>query len=318
MERKLKDTILKSGIPLEVSVVDKLSEYGFDDQGEITYEREGKLFSTDIKADREIFHKSGLPFDLVLSIECKFRTPEHDWFFMRFPRESRFGFRHDTGLISFRDYIRRVKENSSDELEGINFGRFVNFLECEEVDKGVEIIKNRDFDHSAIRKCISQSIFGALKAQEEALRYNTDIMAEGLAEQEWQDDIESQFFYGAIGSLTLPIVVTTADLYKMKDGLRLEDVKSSDDPENLFEKVKFVKYKKAEAEEASQFTEKLLSRENLSCYDEMDRIREAYPKEMELSRLPDIRPSSPIYFVDYEHLDEFLENLEETIEDVEG
>ncbi|MFB6216577.1 MAG: hypothetical protein ABEJ72_06380, partial [Candidatus Aenigmatarchaeota archaeon] len=98
----------------------------------------------------------------------------------------------------------------------------------------------------------------------------------------------------------------------------LEDVKSSDDPENLFEKVKFVKYKKAEAEEASQFTEKLLSRENLSCYDEMDRIREAYPKEMELSRLPDIRPSSPIYFVDYEHLDEFLENLEETIEDVEG
>lgn len=316
MDNKIKDTILKSGIPLEVSVVDKLSDHGFSDLGEITYKREDKTFSTDIRASKQFTNKSGIVGECNLAMECKFRTPNHDWFFMRFPKDREISSRHDTGLITFTDYGRRLRDNAIEEenVRSINFGRLNSLFNADPVNKGVEIINQKKFDHSTVRKSMSQAIYGAIQAQKSALHYYTDNMGEALAEQEWQDEIDPKYIVGAISGITLPVVVTTAEIYQMKEGILLEDVKEADEPENLFRKVKAVKFLKNE-DNAREFARKKFERNNIHFIDQMDKIARSYSLDLPVTNRypPNISGSSPIYVVKYEYLDDFLENLENVL-----
>jgi hypothetical protein len=51
---KFKQFLLRSGIPLEASIAQKVQKQGFIDQGEYPYERNGKIFSIDINVEKTL------------------------------------------------------------------------------------------------------------------------------------------------------------------------------------------------------------------------------------------------------------------------
>jgi hypothetical protein len=100
---KIKNSLLKSGIPLEVSTCKKLVEYGYHDFGEYFYERNEKIFSLDMHGtkfiDTPISSKQGC---IELLIECKYREPNKAWYFFSFKGDI-FGLKRENPTNIFID-----------------------------------------------------------------------------------------------------------------------------------------------------------------------------------------------------------------------
>jgi hypothetical protein len=90
---KWKDFLLKSSLPLEQVVAEKVSNAGLHIGGEFAYLRNNEEnniaeFSIDLSASisNQIRVDVGIWSTLELLIECKYSSPEVDWIFARYPK----------------------------------------------------------------------------------------------------------------------------------------------------------------------------------------------------------------------------------------
>lgn len=215
---KGKDALLRSSLPLEHLVAQKLSRLGVYVGGEFTYLRPNENgisteFSTDLWAFtflEENHKKEAFWSSCNFIIECKYTHQSVKWIFAPHPLEDDASF--ETGYINiFQDLcVKRVDESLLDEFDGdINY--------C---IKGIEL-QEKDCNPSAINK-------GLRQLQYAAIQLSRRCMASQICTCH-DEDLEIDFL--------CPILVTTAPLYIIKENLDLNDFYNAEKVEDVAEQV---------------------------------------------------------------------------------
>lgn len=204
---KWKDALLKSGLPLEYEVKAFLErekkclitwEQSYlrpDDDGVI------KEFSYDINAS---YIKS--PYDVEFMTECKYRTEGTKWFFM--PEE--YGGMDEIHLTCFMHAIDYFHSWSWDWNQYMPYCEMLGPL-C---SKGIEIYSNGENNSKSIRQAVSQLSYALAKQIIGTISDHID--EHGIRFRE----------------ILIPVIVTTADLFRFKENITIEDIKKCSRPED--------------------------------------------------------------------------------------
>ena len=213
---KWKDYLLKSSLPLEFEVKQKLKELGFWTEYDFSYLRANENnivteFSYDIDATKEI----GIHcFELM--IECKFRDDSTNWLFL--PEQYN---ESDRG-IGMNDFL-----NTNDffyKHKYPDFFKTLNFKETARLcSKGIEIHSNGQ-NPKTITQAVSQLSFALIEKVITA--FNKQIE---------QKEEHEHFIYHHI-----PIIVTTANLYRLRDDISISDIRNATDLTQLADKEKML------------------------------------------------------------------------------
>ena len=204
-----KDRLLSSGVPLEYSVIRIFEELGIRDPGEYRYERAtpdgfSQVFSVDVHAKKVDPHRD-------LHIEClverKYRHDGTKWIFV--PRD--YGEIFSQGP-SFANLFVTMDQCCVDR----KFDRSI--LEKFEqryplCARGIELLPD-DANPKTIEQAVQQ------------LRYG--VVAKAV------DAIDWQIFMSGEDSRTpmyviIPIIVTTAELWRLKIGTTVEDIRNAEE-----------------------------------------------------------------------------------------
>lgn len=303
---KIKDLLLKSGIPLEVSVVDKIAKFNVDDCGEIEYERDGKIFSTDIHATKDFNIGNNFLLSTNFVIECKYKTRDHNWFFMKFP-ESDYSLRSDARNEVF-DYLLRpllikIGYQFKEQHIGLKELRVSNLFKVKTANKGVDIVKN-DFNHSIIREAVSQVVFASIVANNESVEENIHFISGLYANPD--KEIE---YKNPIATLTIPIIITTANLFRVRDNLSIEDIENENDILNLSEKEKGILLINSDYAKSAKFSKQLFEKSPISFNNELENwITNFQPPDF--FRIDMLKYTHPgyIYIINYYHFEELFAN----------
>lgn len=319
----LKEAFLKSGIPLESSVVDKMRKHGLDDFGELEYTRDGKTFSTDCWFTLEEPISERLNALISLVIECKYKSDGQYWFFMEYPtnEDGYTSLRKDARHTLCCNFLEPSVKKINEKLFNPNVIKDLQRTEelgLKKASKGIDLFEksyqnkqngkvnaeNGDSNPNVIREAVSQVCHGALAAQHFNVWLNI-----GAFEDILSNDIKKNDELSVI-SLTIPIIVTTAKLIRIKDGVSIEDIRGSEHISDLTTEEKAIylyttnykdyhrfidKLKEEEPHELGQNTQKWF--ESLSEYDHM--LFEQYDRSI----------PTRVYVVRYNHLDEFIDLL---------
>jgi hypothetical protein len=208
MSKKIwKDHLLSSGVPLEYSVIRIFEELGIRDAGEFCYERktaEGvpQIFSVDVHSmDYDIRRE----FWIECLVECKYRHDGTKWVFV--PQEygdSFFG-------PDLSDLFVTLDQCCLDrKLDRSILAKFEDkYPLCA---KGIELLPD-DANPKTIEQAIQQ------------LRYA--VVAKAM------EAIDHQLVTPTTSTMPIwvivPIIVTTAELWRLKVGTTVEDVRNAED-----------------------------------------------------------------------------------------
>ncbi|MGB8217234.1 MAG: hypothetical protein WCE94_08025 [Candidatus Methanoperedens sp.] len=307
---QIKDTILKTGIPLEISVVKKILKYGLEEFGEVEYEREGQLFSTDIHVQKEYKILDNLMIVVNFVVECKYKTRDHIWFFMQFPRGNDYSMRSDARNDVFDELsiplIRKMGYQIKNEPV-FSILRIENFFDVKIVDKGAEIINDK-FDPNTIKRALYQAVFGSVKVQKDSIQYILEKLPSDLDLHAVQNFYENEKETFPIISITLPVIVTTARLFRLHEDISLEDIEKQEDIFSLFEEENGLLLMNLNYETVWKFSEELFKKEPLPIYDEL--------KSNEHLNLLHLRNPGYVYIINYEHFDELFSKCLHKIENL--
>ncbi|PKP23042.1 MAG: hypothetical protein CVU05_01305 [Bacteroidetes bacterium HGW-Bacteroidetes-21] len=202
---KWKDFLLKSSIPLEYEVMQLLSENGCVGNYEYTYLREDENevineFSYDIDAS---YIKGGDFFDLM--IECKYRDPSTNWIFI----PENYGGINEIESYAFLNPIDHfTKEKKFLPLDYEPLGALCG--------KGIEITSGGQ-NPKTITQTISQLSYAMAEKIVSAMEHQIDEL---LATSE-------VIFYN------VPIIVTTANLYRLNENVTMEEIKKASNIEDV-------------------------------------------------------------------------------------
>ncbi|HZW26798.1 MAG TPA: hypothetical protein VFF26_15070 [Gallionella sp.] len=198
---KWKDSLLKSSLPLEHLVAASLAKLDWDVWGQFTYSRKNESgiatdFSADLHAFKEYSTQTHWLGTLQVLIECKYASPGVRWVFLPYPETAQLF----SGVLKVFDQVANKR---------VTTHRFLSEIEndLEYCIRGISIYDS-GFDENAIQKGASQ------------LRYAMPRIAERFISghaHDWHDE-----------DIVLPfacaILVTTAPIYCLKQGLTLENI----------------------------------------------------------------------------------------------
>ncbi len=217
--KKWKNTLLGSGLPLEYLVANKLEKLDIYVTGEYSFWRpnENRVnteFSVDLLASRFFEQTEGKEDfwgELHFLIECKYNYPGVKWIFSPFPQE------HEliVGFINtFQDFtVTRINKESLISFDGI----------LDYCLKGIELHEDGVNSQSIIRG-INQLRYGSVQL-------SRNFIAGQVGS--WHDsELHIEFL--------CPILITTASLFVLKQGLLLEDFHSADKIEDVTRNVEAV------------------------------------------------------------------------------
>ncbi len=199
--KKWKDFLLKSSIPLEYEVKQLLDKYGCVSNYEFTYLRHDENevineFSYDIDAS---YIKEGHFFELM--IECKYRDLSTNWVFI----PDSYGGMDEIEPYSFlnpNDHF--TQENKFLKLDYEPLASLCG--------KGIEI-NSEGQNPKTITKAINQLSYAM-----------AEKVVSGMEHQ-----IEKLLTTSEIIFYNIPIIVTTANLYRLKENVTIKEIKESDD-----------------------------------------------------------------------------------------
>jgi len=211
---KWKDALLKTSLPLEHIVAERLGKKGFDIWGEFSFIRENEQgveteFSVDLRAVDFIrkgkIHWAGLN----LLIECKYNYPGVRWVFAPHPESATV----ITGVISkFQDLcIRRVADTSA-------LYKLDNDLDF--CVKGIELHES-DANTQSVSRGLHQ------------LRWALPQLAAEIIRDQATTLHDEDSYIGYI----CPILVTTAPLYVLRTGLNINKFQKASDLKDIAENV---------------------------------------------------------------------------------
>lgn len=259
----LKEYVLNSGIPLEASVLKKLSKYQLHDWGEIEYLREGKVFSTDMDLSTSFHVRMALGLYVNFIIECKYRGRNQNWFFFKFYQDSE----------RDREFTRSEAKNLSSngvfktylESQGFPFSEcwfeltdleVENIFDLPEVHKGIEV-HEKGPNEKSIPEAVSQVSFASvykhienkeflLEMMDALLGGEDDDWLEPIGEEKDIDPFDIDYELKTkkpeeevvdLASLVVPIIVTTAQINVIDENVTLEEVESCDSISQLSRNV---------------------------------------------------------------------------------
>jgi hypothetical protein len=205
-----KNYLLSSGIPLEHSVTNILRQLGSPHPAEFIYERINEIglhtqFSIDISAP---FILSERDIWLELLIECKYRHKGIKWVFM--PEEYRAILGPDfKDVFIILDELADNHKIDRDVLDGYS----KQYKPC---GKGIELLKN-DFNPKALNQAVNQLKY----AFAEKVLYSMIHQVDKLLG-------ESSPIFAFI-----PIIVTTAELWRVNPDISFEEINKADDPTDI-------------------------------------------------------------------------------------
>lgn len=262
-----KKFILRSGIPLEVSVAKKVMKYNPVELGDLEYLREGKIFSTDLYFSRIFKIKEGINLWVNFVIECKYKEKNHEWFFFQFPSKdeedpflsedffySKYDARNNVHDSFFKPIMRMKgfrKENESPDALGNLRSEIFSLTP---VHKGVDIFRH-GYNEKVIQKAVSQAIFGAMTAQSRMYLCLIENIEELIG------DPKEPYLSNIVALMSIPIIITTAKLYVLDKNIDIDDLIHSDNVKEHFMSVPGVILIKSDYEIFKDY-EKTLSKNN--------------------------------------------------------
>jgi len=223
--RKIKEELLKSGLPLESMVaksIDSISSNlprGLINHGEYFFERQSDAFpnSIDFLVTYDLDVEDCDFVQLVFVIECKYRTRGTGWYFTPNPIK-------DSGMEFFvENFFSKGKcgwktfPSSAPPL---------NDAKIPIVGKGVEIYSNGQRNEKSINEGLHQLMFASSSLLTRAF-FSEDQLLEIML-QKSGINIKGRSFH----SLLCPVLVTTANIYYLKD-LTIEKVEQSRKVEDI-------------------------------------------------------------------------------------
>jgi hypothetical protein len=232
--RKIKEELLKSGLPLESMVaksIDSISSNlpkGLINHGEYFFERQSDAFpnSVDFMVTYDLDVEDCDFVQLVFVIECKYRTQGTGWYFTPNPiRASGMEFFVENffskGKCDWKTYPSSVPPLIDAKIPIVG--------------KGVEIYSNGQRNEKSINEGIHQLMFATSSLLSRAF-FSEDQLLEIML-QKSGINIKGRSFH----SLLCPVMVTTADIYFLKD-LTIEKVEQSRKVEDISSTEKIVVY----------------------------------------------------------------------------
>ena len=233
-----KEILLKSGIPLESSIRNILEGMSFDGVLEYNFLRKNDKdiinnFSVDIHACKNIYankisHKC---FTLEYLIECKYCTPDSHWVFM--PNANSYSV--ETPSLYIDHFDSEYCCNSS-YLETI-------FNEYKITGKGFSL-RNKNSDNTQIKEAYNQLSYAYIH------RY--------IEKSSW-DNYDVYFL--------IPIIVTTANLWRLKENITIGKIQHANKLEEVCENYNVLRFQSdSDRLMANYFREK---------YDELDKYTKA-------------------------------------------
>lgn len=313
MAKDIKQLILKSGIPLEVSVMNKLKKFNFDDYGEISYEREGKIFSTDIHLANNYQFSKDLSIHFNFIIECKYKTQNHKWFFLEFPEDDyiygggRFDCRNmvftQLADICLKDKLKVRQHDKYEPFNPISQLRIKNIFNLPFVNKGIELY-TEGIEPNAIPEAVSQVSLGAIAAQKGSIEYNFEMFEDYYFENPEAEDWETH----SIAAVTYPIIITTSKLFKFDSNISLEDIEKTEKIMDLCKEVQGVLLTNTEYKREEIFIEELFTKSPIRLSKKTLAVLEKNKMGV-ISSLDSLKLMSPgyIYVINYEYLTELFD-----------
>ena len=232
--------MLKTSLPLEYLVAEKLSGLKYGIQGEYHYLRPNEQgipteFSVDIWAVSPLIKRNiGMWANLNYLIECKYCSPGVKWLFAPHTKT-------DTEHLFERGLVHVLDKLCTKQIwDPRPLWRLSNhFTMC---FKGVEL-HSRDATFQNIERGRSQ------------LRYGAPRLAVHLIESQMMHFYDEELFIEFI----CPMLVTTAELYALKSGLKLDDFMSSDSLASISKKVPAIILTNPYSHLFSAFSDELLA-----------------------------------------------------------
>lgn len=214
--RKWKDALLSSGLPLEYLVAEKLAQNDFFVAGEYPYIRQDEQginteFSVDLLATLSLDHdQHGHWANLDLLAECKYRRCGTRWIFSPHPSSNH----SNANLINVNQDLctRRI---TYEDLSAI-YSDAQHCVRGIELQEGIRRANPRD-----ISKGLSQLRYAVPNLIKQGLSHQTNAMND--------EDLYIQ--------IVCPILVTTASLYVLDRNRYLEDYYKASDLKDVAEEV---------------------------------------------------------------------------------
>ncbi|MFZ3138889.1 MAG: hypothetical protein WA126_16025 [Thermodesulfovibrionales bacterium] len=307
IDKQWKDAFLKTSVPLEYLVAEQLSDLRCGIQGEYHYVRPNEEgvpteFSVDIWAVTHLFKKDiGMWADLNFLIECKYCYPGIKWLFAPLPKTAT---EHlsEPGIVHTLDELCTRQIMDKRPLWNLS-NRFHRCF------KGVELLP-KDATIQNIEKGRSQLMYAMPRFA---------IHLSGSQTIPFHDeDLQISFI--------CPILITTADLYVLKKGLKLNDFKNANSPEDIATQVQALILTNPYSQLFNDYTDNLISAMHLKSPKIKERLEQLQTLKDKLtgednSRIPasfsfdwNIRESSTrILIVNYNHLEDIYKLIRQTV-----
>jgi len=283
MNDKWKDYLLSSGLPLEYSTSQILNDLGFKGHSEYRYQRANEAgldreFSVDILSSCEL-GQSGV--NIYLLIECKYRHEGVKWLFTP-DTPCAVGNNLRYLFITIDDFANAcvnpdVLDNSVDRSRICG--------------KGIEILSN---DKNP--KGISQGVY--------QLSFAAADLAVSLMKTQSLPFMVSPSIY-----VVIPVLVTTAQLWQMKRGVSIEDIKSATGIEGIAVHRRFVVLRTDTSLELQQFTYRRLTADSHWVDNVKETLRKKGKNWMLMFRWFTLYYPTLFLIVDYSHLKIVIEHL---------
>lgn len=243
-ETKWKDYLLKSGLPLEYEVKEILDKRNCQTHFEQSYLRPDEnnvinAFSYDIKS-------AYIPelnyFDML--IECKYRDPSTNWVFLP-SYTTAFGQLASTSFVHANDHFTQEYKHP------FSFNSIPSIAPV--CSKGIEITSDGQNP-----KSISQAVAQLSYAMAEA-------MVEGMTSQiTGETGTTEHIFYH------IPIIVTTANLFRLKENIDIDTIKKTDKLEDISTKEDYLVLKTHNGKDLEQHNMNVFT-EFVNRYERTDR-----------------------------------------------
>lgn len=298
-KKKFQEWLLHSGLPLEASILKILLKKGFEDSGEVEFRRDGKIFSSDIGA----YHYRNLseeePRSLVVNliVESKYKSKDkaHSWVFVKFSGEED-NLRHEARNEFFDDMISLDLSKKLD-LHKLHF----KFSTLETANKGVDIFPG-GVEPNVIREAVTQATLGAISVHFGMIRDIITLYQIG--------DLGLDTIGDPLVALTIPIIVTNADIYLVKKEIDLKDIEEIDDVEKLVTTQKGIALINHEYSLSREYCENFIKENPIDIPKEIKNLIQKNRSFINSLPFKSIHPGI-VYIINFKYLEEFLDELRE-------
>ena len=241
---KWKDALLKTSLPLEFLVADKLSKLGFDVSEEFVFVRRNEQnidteFSVDLGASRPLFRGEYEEWGQIsFLIECKYNYPSVKWVFAPHPMQSRWL----TEVITVFDHLSTKRLIPDERMPVPYFDTRHLFNEPLQVCmKGIELHES-DANTQSITRGVHQLRWATPNLVCDILKNKMSVIDMG-----WSNV-----------AFICPILVTTASLHVMKNGLTLINFQDASKLDEITDKVEALMVKQEPSSQMIEHIQKLV------------------------------------------------------------